>query len=171
MDVEAVQASARWAVDHARSGEGPVLLESLTYRYYGHSRSDPTSYRTKQEEQEWKSRDPIQTFAARLEARGELCAADLQEMDRCIEEVLASSVEFADASEYPQKCEIFTDIYALQEEVRSSRILTYREALGEAIGEEMERNESVFLFGEDVGAYGGAYKVSRGLIEKFGARR
>ncbi|MGA2478549.1 MAG: alpha-ketoacid dehydrogenase subunit beta [Spirochaetia bacterium] len=52
-----------------------------------------------------------------------------------------------------------------------SRTVTYREALGEAIGEEMDRDERVFLFGEDVGAYGGAYKVSRGLIEKFGARR
>jgi TPP-dependent pyruvate/acetoin dehydrogenase alpha subunit len=118
MDVEAVQASARWAVEHARSGEGPALLESLTYRYYGHSRSDPTSYRTKQEEQEWKARDPIQMFVARLEAQGALCAADLQEMDRQIEDILAESVEFADASEYPQKCEIFTDIYAEQEAVR-----------------------------------------------------
>ncbi len=117
MDVEAVMVSARRAVDHARAGNGPVLLESLTYRYYGHSRSDPTSYRTKEEEQSWKARDPLQMYTARLEARGMVTQEELENMDRRIDDMLDRAVQFADRSEYPAKSEIFTDIYALQEGV------------------------------------------------------
>jgi TPP-dependent pyruvate/acetoin dehydrogenase alpha subunit len=117
MDVDAVAASARRAVERARAGEGPTLLESLTYRYYGHSRSDPTSYRTKEEEQAWRARDPIQGYSARLLAAGAVTAGDIEEMDRHIEEVLDASVDFADRSAYPPREEIFKDIYVPQEEV------------------------------------------------------
>ena len=66
MDIEAVEEVVQRAAKHARSGKGPFLIESLTYRYYGHSRSDSAPYRTKEEENEWKNRDPIETYRNRL---------------------------------------------------------------------------------------------------------
>jgi TPP-dependent pyruvate/acetoin dehydrogenase alpha subunit len=111
MDVEAVAAAAGRAVERAREGKGPTLLESLTYRYYGHSRSDPTSYRTKEEEQRWRDRDPIKLYSTRLEAAGKVTSAEVGAMDQRIEEILNRAVEFADGSEYPEPAEIFRDVF------------------------------------------------------------
>ena len=118
MDVDAVRTSADRAVRHARSGQGPFLLECLTYRYYGHSRSDPTSYRTKEEEQSWKARDPILEYIKRLQAGAVVSPTDVEEMDKGIDAPLDRAVDFADRSAYPDKSEIFTDIYAPQEALR-----------------------------------------------------
>jgi pyruvate dehydrogenase E1 component alpha subunit len=111
MDVEAVAEAAKRAGEYVRSGKGPYLLESLTYRYYGHSRSDPAPYRTKEEEQEWKKRDPIATYQNRLIEREIVTERDIAAMDTEIEELLEKSVEYADKSDYPELSEIFTDIY------------------------------------------------------------
>lgn len=111
MDVEAVAEAAKRAGEYVRSGKGPYLLESLTYRYYGHSRSDPAPYRTKEEEQEWKKRDPIATYQNRLIERKIVTERDIAAMDTEIEELLERSVEYADKSAYPDLSEIFTDIY------------------------------------------------------------
>jgi pyruvate dehydrogenase E1 component alpha subunit len=115
MDVEAVAEAAKKAVDYTRSGQGPYLLESLTYRYYGHSRSDPAPYRTKEEEQEWKRRDPISTYKNKLIERKIVTEQNIDEMDADIEELLERSVEYADKSDYPELSEIFRDIYVEEE--------------------------------------------------------
>jgi TPP-dependent pyruvate/acetoin dehydrogenase alpha subunit len=112
MDVEAVARAAKRAEEYVRSGKGPYLLESLTYRYYGHSRSDPAPYRTKEEEQEWKKRDSIATYQNRLIKRTIVTERDIAVMDTEIEERLEKAVEYADKSDYPELSEIFTDIYA-----------------------------------------------------------
>ena len=70
MDPLAVREAVGKAVDHARSGEGPYLIECKTYRWYGHSRSDPRAYRTKEEEAAWKERDPVATFPKLLVEAG-----------------------------------------------------------------------------------------------------
>lgn len=112
MDVEAVAEAASRAVEHARSGQGPYLLESLTYRYYGHSRSDPAPYRTKDEEQAWKARDPILTYTQKLIESKIITTQDVEKMDAKIEELLEKAVDYADNSPHPEVSEIFTDIYA-----------------------------------------------------------
>jgi len=112
MDVEAVTEAASRAVEHARSGQGPYLLECLTYRYYGHSRSDPAPYRTKDEEQEWKARDPVSTYTQRLIEKNLVTTQDVEKMDVEIEELLEKAIDYADNSPYPELSEIFTDIYA-----------------------------------------------------------
>lgn len=111
MDVEAVVEAAKKAVDHARGGQGPYLLESLTYRYYGHSRSDPAPYRTKDEEKAWKARDPITRYKDKLITQHVVTEQDVDVMDAEIEDILEKAVEFADGSAYPELSEIFTDIY------------------------------------------------------------
>jgi TPP-dependent pyruvate/acetoin dehydrogenase alpha subunit len=81
-DVEAVHAVARTAIDRARAGEGPSLIEALTYRHGGHSRADPGQYRPDDEVAAWKARDPIPMFRARLEAAGvEATALDAIDVD------------------------------------------------------------------------------------------
>lgn len=107
MDVWAVQEGAREAIDHARSGAGPAFLETLTYRYVGHSRSDPGAYRKEGELEEMKRRDPLLIARQRLveagvdEAEIELAAAE-------VEEDLAAAVEAALAAPFPDPAEPVT---------------------------------------------------------------
>lgn len=91
-DVLAVREAAAEAVDHARGGKGPVLLEALTYRHKGHSRTDPGKYRPQEEVEEWLRRDPLPRHAARLaEGRAEAIRAEVEaEVKAAVEEVLAA---------------------------------------------------------------------------------
>ena len=75
-----VRAAAKRAVAHARAGDGPVFLEAITYRFVGHSRSDPGAYRPEGELEQWRARDPIVVLRAQLEAEG-VVAADLDELE------------------------------------------------------------------------------------------
>lgn len=109
-DVEAVYAVAQDAVRRARAGEGPALVEALTYRQRGHSRTDPGRYRPEEEVQEWLRRDPVTAFARRLEAAG----WTLDALGRIEEEVVAevsAAAERALESPPPGPNELFTDVY------------------------------------------------------------
>lgn len=112
MDVEEVLRVTKKAVDRARIGEGPTLIESVTYRYYGHSRTDHAPYRTKEEEEMWKLRDPIRLYKEKLIERGILKESDIEEMSVRIRKIIEEAVEFADSSPYPEPHEIFEDTYA-----------------------------------------------------------
>jgi pyruvate dehydrogenase E1 component alpha subunit len=79
-DVEAVHEAVTTAVDRARAGEGPTLVEALTYRWKGHSKSDKNLYRTREEISEWRDKDPIGRFEAVVVERGVLTAADVEEV-------------------------------------------------------------------------------------------
>jgi pyruvate dehydrogenase E1 component alpha subunit len=112
MNVEAVFDAATDAINHVRKGDGPYLLECLTYRYYGHSRSDAAPYRTKEEEKVWKKRDPIVNYQGLLAERGTLASDECEKMQKEIDLSLDDAVAFADASAFPSVNEIFADIYA-----------------------------------------------------------
>ena len=88
-DVEAVYEVAKTAIARARAGDGPSLIEALTYRHGGHSRADPGKYRPDDEVAEWKARDPIPAFRARLEAAG----VDVSTLDAIDVEVAAAVAE------------------------------------------------------------------------------
>jgi TPP-dependent pyruvate/acetoin dehydrogenase alpha subunit len=100
-DVLAVYEAAGRAIERARSGEGPTLLECKTYRMVGHSRSDPRTYRSKEEEAEWATRDPIQRLAAHLAASGQVIDATLAEIEAQVTAEIDAAVAFAEASPYP----------------------------------------------------------------------
>ncbi|MCS6847753.1 MAG: pyruvate dehydrogenase complex E1 component subunit beta [Anaerolineae bacterium] len=123
MDVLAVYAEAKRAVDRARAGQGPSLIEVLTYRYRGHSRSDKQVYRTKQEVKEWQERDPIARFEAWLIENGligrEQADAIRQEVLRAIEEAVA----FADASPEPDPATLLDEVYYEEPANRTDRAL------------------------------------------------
>ena len=112
-DVIAVRDAVKKAVDRARAGEGPYILEVKTYRYRGHSMSDPAKYRTKEELTEVREkRDPIENFGKKLIERGVMNAEDMKQMDAAVKAVVIASAEFATESPEPGLAELYTDIYA-----------------------------------------------------------
>ena len=111
MDVRAVRAAAEKAIDWARSGKGPYILEMLTYRYRGHSMSDPAKYRSKEEVQKYRTEhDPIEQVSARLLKNGWATEDDLKEIDKTVRERVTESADFAAAGKEPDPSELWTDI-------------------------------------------------------------
>nr|WP_241127980.1 pyruvate dehydrogenase (acetyl-transferring) E1 component subunit alpha [Novosphingobium terrae] len=113
MDVRAVREAGQRAVDRARAGEGPYILEMLTYRYRGHSMSDPAKYRSREEVQQMKMQnDPIDRVMGRLLNDWKLPADELKEIDRRMKEVAIKAAQFATISPEPDLSELYTDVYA-----------------------------------------------------------
>ena len=113
MDVEAVREAGAEATEHARSGRGPFILEMKTYRYRGHSMSDPAKYRTRDEVDEVrKTRDPIEHFRAVLERAGHGDEAAFKAVDAEVKKVVADAAEFARTAPEPDAKELYTDVYA-----------------------------------------------------------
>src|SRR3954465_7150780 len=112
MDVLAVKAAAGKAAEHARSGNGPYILEMKTYRYRGHSMSDPAKYRTREEVDEIrKTRDPIDHVEEMLEKHGYADEAALKAIDAEVKRIVADAAEFARTSPEPEPSELYTDVY------------------------------------------------------------
>ena len=113
MDVLAVKAAGDRAVAHCRAGKGPYILEVKTYRYRGHSMSDPAKYRTREEVQKMKDeRDPIEQIRSILLTGNHATEDDLKAIDKDIKEVVNAAAEFAKNSPEPNPAELWTDIYA-----------------------------------------------------------
>lgn len=111
MDIEEVLRVTREAVERARNGEGPTLIECRTYRYFGHSRSDPAPYRSKEEEKFYRDHDPIETYKRKLIKRGLITQDEIELIQKKIAMQLEEAVKFADESPYPDVSEIYKDIY------------------------------------------------------------
>ncbi len=113
MDVEAVHAAGRKAIEYCRSGNGPMILEMKTYRYRGHSMSDPAKYRTREEVQTVREkRDPIEHLGQKLVSRGIATEDELKAIDKDIRLVVNTAAEFAIESPEPDLSELFTDVVA-----------------------------------------------------------
>ncbi|MCL6708738.1 pyruvate dehydrogenase (acetyl-transferring) E1 component subunit alpha [Pseudomonas sp. R2.Fl] len=111
MDVRAVLAAGEQALDYARSGKGPVILEMLTYRYRGHSMSDPAKYRSKDEVQKMRSEhDPIEQVRARLLEKNWATEDELKAIDKDVRDIVADSADFAQSDPEPDVSELYTDI-------------------------------------------------------------
>ena len=188
MDALAVRGAVQKAIAHARRGKGPSIVEAKTYRYFGHSHSDPRAYRTKEEEQAYKDRDPILILSQELKAVGMLTDEEMEAINDEVKSKLKKAMAFSENSPTPDPSELETDVYApsiftvkdvedeakLRDQVRADsamRQISYAEAIQEALREEMQRDEHVFIMGEDVGLYGGAYGATRNLFNEFGEWR
>ena len=101
MDVIAVYESARQAVERARSGRGPTLLEYKTFRYAGHSRGDPGGYRTKDEVERWRERDPISKGRELVVRQCGLSESEVERLERKCQEEVGDAIEFARSSPDP----------------------------------------------------------------------
>jgi len=115
MDVMAVWEAARRATKQAREGKGPYFIEALTYRFRGHSMSDPADYRIPREEKIWKDRDPIPNFARKLIEEGISDADGLRAIKEEVEHEVEQAVKFADSSPWPEAIELTKDIYSEKE--------------------------------------------------------
>jgi pyruvate dehydrogenase E1 component alpha subunit len=111
MDVLAVYDAVRQAVTKARDGEGPTYIEAITYRFRGHSISDPGTYRSEQEKKIWQERDPIPNFAEYLLAGGQADRRQLETIDAEEKERIAEAIRFAEESPEPAAEELWTDVY------------------------------------------------------------
>jgi 2-oxoisovalerate dehydrogenase E1 component len=188
MDVLAVRGAVVKAVARARKGEGPTLIEAKTYRYFGHSHSDPRAYRTREEEAYWKGRDPIIVMKENMEAVKMITEKEFEVMETTVDKKLDAAMEFSNASAEPSAADVETDVFAptrflpadfekdaklrqLNRTDPNIRTISYAQALVEAMREEMKRDPKVFIMGEDVGLYGGAYGATRDLMKEFGEWR
>src|ERR1035437_7482922 len=191
MDVLAVRDAILRAAAGCRQGQGPYLVELNTYRYYGHSLTDPrTEYRTKDEETAWKALDPIAVFSRQLVEAGVLNKDTLAALEQKVRDRNARAAQRSAASPDPSPADVIKYMYTdtacevVPEAARHTKIvkelpvikrvngeLTYKDAIKEALVEEMLRDNRVIHYGEDVADYGGAFKVTKGLLEAFGRDR
>ncbi len=192
MDVLAVRDAVTRAAALCRAGEGPVLIEASTYRYYGHSLSDPRNeYRTREEEAAWRAVDPIERLKAQLVELGAASADEVAALVAAAAERNARAAARAAAATDPDPSTLLDLLYTdgtsevlpegagnvtLYAEAPVARRdadgrISYRDALREALVEEMTRDHRVIFYGEDVADYGGAFKLTKGLVEAFGRDR
>lgn len=190
MDVLSVFDAIKQATELARTGQGPVLREVIAYRYHGHSLSDPRNeYRTREEEDAWKPYDPIEGFSQALVEEGIVSQADVKEMRAEVEARNERAAVRAAEAPDPDASEVCRYVFTEQETTlpahaaerrqekeierpkRQDGQLAMREAIREALMEEMARDNRVILYGEDVADYGGAFKVTKGLLDMFGRDR
>jgi pyruvate dehydrogenase E1 component alpha subunit len=111
MSAEAVHDAVTRAVKRAREGDGPTLLEFKTYRYKGHSISDPQKYRTKDEVEEYKGRDPVQQVLKTIYEKKYATEEEIAVIDKRVEDAVNQSVKFAEESPWPNDDEVYKDIY------------------------------------------------------------
>ncbi len=115
MNVLAVRDAGREAVAHCRAGKGPIILEMMTYRYRGHSMSDPAKYRSKDEVNKMRAeQDPIDQLRKRMIDGGFAVEADLKEIDRKVKSIVTEAAEFAQQSPEPDPSELYTDVLLVE---------------------------------------------------------
>ncbi len=176
-DVWAVYEAVSQAVARARRGEGPTLIECVTYRWHGHMEGESAQYRPPEEVKQWKARDPIRLWAERLRAEGLVTDADVQAWWEDARARVAEAARQAEAAPPPAAEALTEDMFAPEPRVLytptpvppATREVTYSQALWEALAEEMARDRSVFLLGEDV-SHGGYFAVTAGLADEFVGR-
>jgi len=191
MDVLAVRDSVQRAATLCRTGQGPVLIEASTYRYYGHSLSDPRNeYRTREEESRWREVDPIDRLRGQILETGVVDGEALTSIEQRARERNARAAVRASQATDPDPADVLRYLYTdnAAEDVpevsqhvvtygappNSKRVegtVNYRDAIREALAEEMLRDDRVILYGEDIAEYGGAFKLTQGLLEAFGRKR
>lgn len=217
-DPAAVFLAVRKAAEQARTENRMTIIEAKTYRWYGHSRSDPRAYRTKAEEKAWHERDPITVWRNKLLGEKLCTEAELDAIKDIAFNTIETATQFGVDSPWPNGADVAKDVYVeetypatlieaekamaakvmeasqvFEAAMASSTAKTKKERTEEASGavksqfgmdvmtigqavvaaqaEEMRRDERVFVFGEDVGLYGGAYQATRGLLTEFGTDR
>ena len=115
MSCEAVHQAIEEAVDRARKGDGATFLEMQTYRYKGHSMSDPAKYRSKEEVEKYKSQDPIEEVLKTMKAKKYITDEQIEEISNRVKAIVEESVRFAEESPYPDASELYKDVYVQED--------------------------------------------------------
>jgi 2-oxoisovalerate dehydrogenase E1 component len=192
MNILTVRDAVKRAREKCLKGEGPVLLEVNTYRFWGHNFKDKgVAYRTEQETEEWRKHDPVDWFREELVRNNLMTGEQADEEWEAIREKLRQLTVVAANSRYPEVKDIHVGLYAetdsnhIGDKYKTVDILKQprqvrrdsegkilgRHAVAEALQEEMLRDRRVVLWGEDIAEHGGAYSATLGLFDTFGRER
>ena len=191
MDALAVQDSVRRAAEKCRNGQGPVLIEAMTYRYMGHSLSDQNKYRQQEEIEMWRCEDSIERMKVELVKAGICDPIEPEEIETQVAAEMEAITIAAAKSDFPDPSTLMEGLYSDstsdvvpagfettdydKDTVKDYRdgkgSMPYRRAVQEALTEEMIRDKRVVLYGEDVAEHGGAFAATAGLLETFGRKR
>ena len=169
------------ASKRARAGEGPTLLEMKTFRMRGHEEASGTKYVPDKLFEEWAARDPVAGYQRALIEAGVAHEEELQAIDVAIVEAIEADVEWAleqppvESNLQTERKAVFAPALALHapeaQREETNRTLRFVDAVQEAHHQALENDERVLLMGQDVAEYGGVFKVSEGLVERFGRER
>jgi pyruvate dehydrogenase E1 component alpha subunit len=155
MDVLDVHACVTEALHRAREERRPQLVEAVTYRFRGHSMADPEEYRSKDEVEEWRKRDPINVFRGRLVDEGTLSEEDAEKLDEQAVATIDAAVEFADNSPFPDLDSLYDDIYVYGEQVRGWYSVDERSPKPHRGEHERESGDEAHALAEAGAAYAG----------------
>ncbi|MFZ0450374.1 MAG: pyruvate dehydrogenase complex E1 component subunit beta [Desulfatiglandaceae bacterium] len=178
-DVSALFSTVRDIIEKMRSDGKPRLVEVMTYRWHGHMEGDPQPYKPAGEQATFRKKDPILKLEKELLDQGVLDADTMADMKKHIAKEIEEAVAFARGAEPPEEGALLSDIYTPEDPGLFSGSFStggamdersVSEAINLALAQEMERDNRVFLWGEDV-TLGGYFNVTAGLVERFGSDR
>ena len=164
------------AIERARAGDGPTLIEAMTWRWGGHSmRTNLKDPRSEADRLAWQARCPLMRIEQEMNEAG-ISSDDIENIRAQVSEEIAEAEAFGRSSPEPTSDILTTAVYApfakhREPDNTGTRELTFVEALNEALAQEMERDSTVIVMGEDIGGIGGVFQVTAGLTEKFGIER
>jgi len=182
-DVLAVHEAAAEAVQRARNGQGPTLLECRTYRTRPHAEGmGDYTYRTREEVETWKERCPVLSLRGVLEDEGLMEPAELAAMEAEVAAVVENAQQFAENSPWPEAASATRFVYdespktepaidGPSKPVGPMREISFMQATLEALGEEMARDPRIFVMGEGIGKRGGNFRTTAGLFDRYGPVR
>jgi 2-oxoisovalerate dehydrogenase E1 component len=176
-DVEGISQAAQYAVERARSGQGPTLLECKTYRTRPHSEGmGDYTYRTREDVAAWRERCPIKRYRQTLIETGQATEAELNAIDAEIAAEISQVSEAAEKAAFPSPDAATTHVYAPNRRAKEptslgTRELSFTAATLEALDREMAANPNIFVFGEGIGIRGGNFGTTAGLFAKYGPQR
>ncbi|MGB6679698.1 MAG: dehydrogenase E1 component subunit alpha/beta, partial [Candidatus Bathyarchaeia archaeon] len=172
MNVVEVAKATKEAVERARKGAGPTLIECKTYRFRGHGEGETLEYRTKKEIQKWKQMCPIDSLSGKLIKEKVLSEEKVRSMEQKIRKKIDEAAKFAKESPFPKHSIKEADVQqdsAIYPASSPTKEITFIQAIREALREEMQRDETVFLLGEDIRH--ALWGVTKGLVDEFGRDR
>jgi 2-oxoisovalerate dehydrogenase E1 component len=177
-DLNAVIDRVREAADRGRAGEGPTLLEMMTFRMRGHEEASGTKYVPAELTEQWAKKDPIQRYERRLLRQNAMNAEEMAAVRAELEARIEAAAEFALAQpeqESTREREL-ADVFAPAPPVPARaggerQTLRFVDAVQQGLAEALEADERVLLMGQDIAEYGGVFKVTEGFVQRFGKER
>jgi 2-oxoisovalerate dehydrogenase E1 component len=177
-DVLAIHAAAEEAVERARAGQGPTLIECRTYRTRAHAEGmGDFTYRTREDVAQWKERCPIKSYRQRMIEEFGVAQEKVAAIDAEITALVAEARQFAESSPWPDGDTATEHVYSPNVKPPNpvpppgERVISFTQATHEALASEMAKNPKIFVVGEGIGKRGGNFMTTVGLYDKFGPER